>query len=294
MSKLHCGAWWCNTIIKGRACRINRITLCRNCYQHVWSESKKAGEPMEVMFLKVRAPKKPPVRKRTKCSREGCNTILTTSMDATKYCWVDPQTPVCRNCYETVWEHRKKLGLQSLKAAYDQLYPKGWRPEPPAPKTCSIPWCQNPVPCKPHYLLEGSSYVCGKCRSYFLMLKRRQQSEEGWHRYAFKAIKGELPAPGTPECCSAPWCNVKISEKVRHRGPNGEALCNNDGMYYYLYSRRHSITFDEAFRTAPPPRGRIRKESWEAKPTSDLDPRLLWQVRVFLFSETLNALMGRW
>lgn len=250
--KMYCGSWWCDYPIK-QVRRIDDVVVCRSCYQYVWEQAQKTGESMAAVFRKVEPPKRTPVRKRIKCSRSGCEVVLTPEMDSSEYRWLNRQKPLCRNCYETVWEYKKKFNLNSMEEAFDQLYPYGWQPPPPEPAKCVMPWCKNDVPKKEPYLLEGERYVCGTCKSYLHTLRRRHKSEHDWKWYARNATRGMVPAPGSPELCAAKWCNAKVTEFGR-RGPNGEALCNNDAMYFYMYARRNSITFAEAFRSAPPPR----------------------------------------
>ncbi len=249
----YCGAWWCNKVIK-QPCKVGGTVVCRNCYQHIWSEAKKAGESMTAIFLKVRPPYKTPERLHIQCSRANCDVILTPETDPIEYRWIDKNTPVCRNCYETTWEQKKKLGLKSMKEAFDQLYPKGHKPPRAEPAKCVMPWCKNCVTKNKGNLLEEGRYVCGECRLYLRVLQRRHKSNQDWKHYAQKAIQGEIPAPGTPRYCCAKWCNVKVSDQGG-LGPNGEALCNADRTYFYYYARRHGITFKEAFTKAPPPRG---------------------------------------
>lgn len=250
--KMKCGSPWCDNTVKATR-KIDGVIVCRACYQYVWEQSQKTGEPIALVFSKVEPPKRPLVRIRTKCFRPGCKVILTPEMDSKEYRWIERDIPICRNCYETTWEYKTNHKLSSFGEAFDLLNPKGWEPPQKEPATCEMPWCKNIIPKRKCYLIEGERYVCGKCKNYLHVLSRRHKFEHDWKWYAVHANQGIVPTPGAPEFCSAKWCKIKITG-IRRRGPKGEALCNNDAMHFYLYARNKGISFAEAFQTAPPPR----------------------------------------
>ncbi|OHA91245.1 MAG: hypothetical protein A2758_02145 [Candidatus Zambryskibacteria bacterium RIFCSPHIGHO2_01_FULL_49_18] len=251
--KEFCGAWWCENPIK-QIRKVDGIAVCRPCYQYVWEQAKKMGIQMETAFRVVEPPQRNPVRKRIRCSRPECGVVLTPRMDSSEYRWLNRSTPVCRNCYQTTWEYKEKHGLSSMQEAFDKLYPKGWRPPTPEPVKCAMPWCACMVPQESRHAFNETTFVCSECRRYLHVLSRRYtHAGHDWKWYASNAMRGMVPAPGAPERCAAKWCNRIVGDSGQ-RGPNGEAVCNTDRLYFYNYGRRHDITFDDAFRTAPPPR----------------------------------------
>lgn len=253
--KMHCGAWWCNNEVSATR-RIGDINVCRNCYQRIWERSKDTGETMAVVLAKIEPTKRlPPLVEDAPCSRKGCEVILHPIRNTAHRRWIG-QRPICRNCYETVWEYQQKHSLESIEIAFEQVPAKGWVPPPPEPVSCIMPWCKASFPPKTQYVFESDRYLCGSCRMYLKLLARRlKNTEHDWRWYAEQALRGVIPAPGSPEYCAAPWCGVEIhGESIRARGPRGEAFCNTDTVYYHLYMRRHGVRFAEAFKSAPPPR----------------------------------------
>ena len=210
---------------------------------------------MAVFFSKIEPTKHLPKPKREPCSRKGCDVTLRPVRDVTHRRWIG-QKAVCRNCYEAVWEYQQKHSLESMQIALEQIPAKGWVPPPPEPVSCIMPWCKATFSPEMRYVFEGNRHLCGSCRQYLkLLAKRLKNAEHDWRWYADQAIRGLIPAPGSPEYCAAPWCGAKIfSESIRARGPHGEAFCNTDSVYYHLYKRRHGVSFAEAVKNAPPPR----------------------------------------
>ncbi len=251
-----CGAPGCANLTASAAGkaprRINGVELCRGCYQRIWELSKKINKPMEQIVREgAPLPKRPLPRIETTCAREGCDVELPENAGPNVRRTIG-LLHVCNPCYQLAWEHSVKKGV-SIEEAFREMKPKHWRPDPPKTVRCCLPWCNGEfVPDESSEVSDGV-HACGKCRSYLKVLGQRPRYKaRDWKELAKYAIKGIVAAPNTPEMCAMSWCsNV---ERSYRRGPNGEAICNSDGIYLYQYSRRHEITFEEAFRTAPPPR----------------------------------------
>lgn len=254
-----CGMSWCSNQIalltKGDRRRINGVDVCRRCYQYVWEQMKASGRTMqEVQIVLLKPPKRALPKVRITCARKNCNVVFRKGEGSESGRRRVGLLQVCRNCYETTWEVAKAKDL-TLEKAWKLLPPKGWKPPKPEPVTCMIHWCGKEVPHKKVQWLNADVCVCGNCVQYFKLLARtRFKNTRTWCELGLDAIKGNLPAPQVPEAevCSMPWCNR--SEITHSRGPNGQPICATDRMYLRYYARRHSITREEAFFTALPPR----------------------------------------
>ncbi|MFA5877775.1 MAG: hypothetical protein WC845_00115 [Candidatus Staskawiczbacteria bacterium] len=250
-----CGAPWCNKptakSIGKEPRHINHVQLCRACYQYIWQRSKEAGKAMKEMFTdNVSAPRRPLPRIKTICAREGCTRILLKNVSTNLLRRIG-LLRVCRTCYEAAWELSKKEEC-SLQEAYSRLKPKGWKPEKPNPVKCCMPWCKDTVTPSGDSEIGERLHACGTCRTYLKVLSRRgMHRHRTWQELGQEAIKGIIPAPG-PEQCSMPWCN-RIG-KCKHRGPNGEPLCNTDAVYVRYYMKSHRVSLATAMQTVPPPR----------------------------------------
>ncbi len=250
-----CGAPWCNKLTASAMGRHRRqiagVELCKRCYQYVWESAKKADCSMETLFPNDIAPPKLPLpRIETVCSREGCGKKLGEGQG--QHHRTIGLAHVCKGCYQAAWEFKEEHGL-SIKDAYKQLKPKGWRPENPKPVKCCMPWCETMVDPEKKASIGDNLYVCGKCRSYLKVLaKRKKYSSRVWQELGRSAIKGSIPIPGEPELCAMPWCSC--CEHNCRRTPEGEAVCNADSTYLRVYAKRHGISWAEAIKTAPPPR----------------------------------------
>lgn len=251
-----CGAPGCANLTeraKGKTPRkIGDVELCRNCYQRIWELSKKTGKPKEEIVRDgAPLPQRPLPRIETTCAREGCGVRLPKGAGPNVRRTIG-LSHLCTPCYQLAWEHSVKEEI-SLEEAYQKMKPKGWRPDPPKTVRCCLPWCDAELVPDESSIVSEAVHVCGPCRSYLKVLTHHARYKgKDWKELAAGAIKGVVAAPGTPEFCSMPWCNTK--EIPHNRGPNGEMVCRTDRMYLYQYARRHEITFEEVFRTAPPPR----------------------------------------
>ena len=230
--------------------RINGVELCRGCYQRIWGLEKKTGTPKEEILQNgAPEPQRPLPRIETTCAREDCGVPLPEGVGA-KVRRTMGLLHVCNPCYQMAWERSVRDGV-SIEKAFNRMKPKNWRPDPPKTVSCCLPWCNKEFVPDESTTVSENVHVCGQCRSYLKRLTRRRHRGRGWTELAVDAIKGIIKAPGSPELCAMSWCNsVKLP---RRRGPNGEAICNTDSQYLYIYAKRHDITFEEAFHTAPPP-----------------------------------------
>ncbi len=240
--------------------KINGVELCASCYQYLWEKSKETGETMGELFDKgVAPPRRPLPRIATKCAREGCGTELPENAGP-KVRRTIGLFHVCRNCYETVWEHSKRDGM-SLEDAFHNLKPKGWKPEPPRIVRCCLSWCDKEIEADAEALVVDGLYACGACRKHLKHLAKRTRYQDlEWQDLAKEGVKGSIPQPGEMEQCSMPWCDK--SEVAKHRGPNGEMVCHACAEHIRRYQKKHNLTFDEAFHITPAPRkntGRPRK-----------------------------------
>lgn len=251
-----CGAPGCGKLTARAAGqvgrRISNIGLCHGCYQRIWELSKATGKSKERLLKEgVPPPRRPLPRIATKCAREGCSVKLPKNAGPGVRRTIG-RIHVCNLCYQTAWYYSKKDNV-SIEEAYHGLKPKNWRPDPPKTIRCAIPWCDVSFVPDEESLVGKGVYACGGCRGRFKFLGQRPRYKgRDWKDLAKSAIKGVVARPGTPELCAMSWC--QNCEAVRHRGPNGEPVCNTDRTYLYNYAKRHSLSFAEAFRTAPPPR----------------------------------------
>lgn len=254
MSKI-CGAPGCSKLsarAAGKPSRkINGTELCRGCYQRIWELAKKTGTPKEVILRNgAPEPQRPLPRIETTCAREDCNVSLPEGAGASVRRTIG-LLHVCNPCYQLAWEHSVRDGI-TIEKAFHQMKPKNWRPKPPKTVQCCLPWCDRKLVPDESSTVSENVHVCGQCRCYLKVLTRRRYSGREWTELAVDAIKGIIKAPGSTELCAMSWCSCV--ELPRRRGPNGEAICNTDSQYLYNFAKRHDITFEEAFRTAPPPR----------------------------------------
>ena len=148
-----------------------------------------------------------------------------------------------------------------MMEALEACHPKNTfrRPRMYKMVACSMPWCSEDVLGHPNHLVseEFRAYACGTCRIYLKSTARRYaHSGKSWREWGSEAVRGALKSPNEPEPCAMSWCTnlVHREDVCRQYGPKGEALCNTDRMYLYMYARRKSVTFAKAFETAPPPR----------------------------------------
>lgn len=265
MNKI-CGAPGCtkpSARVAGKAPRkIDGVELCRGCYQRIWELEKKTGTPKEEILRNgAPEPQRPLPRIATTCARENCGVALPEGAGP-KIRRTIGLLHVCTPCYQLAWEHSVRDGI-SIEEAFKRMKPKNWKPEPPKTVPCCLPWCDEEVVPDKSTIVRENVHACGSCRSYLKLLTSRRYNGRDWTALAVDAIKGIVTAPGTPELCAMSWCQTW--EKPHRRGPNGEALCNADQMYLYQYAKRNGITFEEAFKTAPPPRlrhtrGRAKKK----------------------------------
>lgn len=255
MSKI-CGAPGCSNL-SARAAgkdsrKINGTELCRGCYQRIWELEKKTGISKEdILRNGAPEPQRPLPRIATTCAREDCDVELPEGAGANVRRTIG-LLHVCNPCYQLAWEHSVRDRI-TIEEAFHQMKPKNWRPEPPKTVLCCLPWCNGEVVPDESTTVSENVHVCGPCRSYLKLLGHRPRHRgRDWKDLAADAIRGIVSAPGTPEICAMEWCNNV--ERSAHRGPNDEAVCNSDSVYLYQYAKRHGITFEDAFRTAPPPR----------------------------------------
>lgn len=119
----YCGSWWCKNPVR-QVRKIDKVLVCRACYQYVWDQAQKTSEPIWKVFRKVAPPQRTPALKRTRCARRGCSIVLAPVPDVKQRRWIGRQHPVCRNCYEAVWEYQRKHNLSSMENALGRIPPK--------------------------------------------------------------------------------------------------------------------------------------------------------------------------
>lgn len=196
-------------------------------------------------------PERPLPRIASKCARKGCGVELEENGSSSTHRTIGP-FHVCRNCYQATWELSKSRNI-TLVEAFRSIKPKGWKPEPPLPVICPLPWCGEKILPKKSLSVGSGLYTCGRCRSYLHVIQKRANHQtKSLENLVSEAVQGMIPAPNTPELCAMRWCSRY--EIVNNRGPNGEPLCNSDGAYLRLNKRRKGISLAQAFKAAPPPR----------------------------------------
>lgn len=251
-----CGIPGCTNLTAratGRGARsIKGIELCRGCYQRIWELAKETGKSTKEIFREGIAPPHHALpRIATICAREGCNVELPKNASRNVRRTIG-LLHVCRPCYQFAWQHSVRDRM-SIEDAFQQMKPKNWKPEPRKAVWCCLPWCNRELVPKKSSLVSEGVHACGRCRSYLKALTLRSKyRDREWKSIANDAMKGVIAAPNELEICAMTWCSA--IEKPRRRGPNSVAICNTDTMYLYQYAKRHYITFEDAFWTAPPPR----------------------------------------
>ncbi|MFA6429698.1 MAG: hypothetical protein WCV84_04350 [Patescibacteria group bacterium] len=239
-------------IAKGVSRRIGDVEVCQACYQRTYALAKKMGlSKEEVLRNGLPALMIPLPRIATVCSRSGCSTRLRKGGGPNVRRTIGLRH-VCRNCYQTTWEYANKHNV-TLEEALRLLKPLGWKSPPPPEVRCSVPWCAISMTPSATNTITESLYACGACRAYLLNKSKRPPFLGKTLADMVEAtIKGHVHPPGTKEPCAMPWCNRK--EVIRHRGPHGEFLCWADAHYLMMYRKRHHLTHEQAFLTAPQPR----------------------------------------
>lgn len=204
----------------------------------------------EALTLPLKPPKRGLPNIETVCPRKNCGMLLTPDMGPQDRRRVG-MLHVCRRCYQTTWELAKKKEI-TLEEAWKIIPSKGWKPPKADPVLCVMPWCFSVTRPNLKRKVTENAYTCGPCTAWLKGIAcHRFKGNKTWQELALAAIKGNLARPHEPELCVMPWCG-KI-EITHRRGPNGEAICNTDGVYLFLYARRHGLTFEKAFRSAPRP-----------------------------------------
>ena len=261
VTQLVCTAPWCDSPTRKPQRYINKTPFCTRCYQHLWSQSRKQGKTITEMeqLLQdglVEAPIRfPQLDKVVPCPRRGCAREL------------HPNDPgavmrrigtifICTYCYQSAWLLSQEMNI-AIEVAWKQLNVLDGVGYGHKPVECCLPWCKRRSRLSEMDQTDHGP-ICKSCRLYLESLASRPSfGGLSWLKLVdtvFCRSRLFVPAPGEDEFCSASWCNRLVVRGVEcHRGPNEEPICNADGMYFYNYSKRKNISFDEAFRRAPPP-----------------------------------------
>lgn len=108
--------------ISNKARFIGNTKICRACYQRIWERSKNKQTSLLEEMQNAGPPREHNLSSHEgePCSRKGCSKPLVKS-GRNRPRKINDHL-VCGQCYQTIWQYAKKLGI-SLTSAWNGIYP---------------------------------------------------------------------------------------------------------------------------------------------------------------------------